>query len=94
MKKAMLYIMTACLSLMFAPEVLNAANMEAVKTEVRMETPVKENPVTKVDHKTINQSPDPVTKNAKETKKWTRDAWIIISGGALLILIILLIILL
>jgi hypothetical protein len=94
MKKAMLYIMTACLSVMFVPGVLSAADTKPVASEIRTETPITDNTPVKVEYTVTNESPDPVTEKGKEAGKWTRDYWLVISGGALLLIIILLIILL
>ncbi|HLG02179.1 MAG TPA: hypothetical protein VI731_01205 [Bacteroidia bacterium] len=91
MKKVMLCILTASLSLMFTPASLRAADSN-VKTEMKMPVNSPVDPVT-VNNKTV--SPDPV-KIEKQSQKsnWTRDTWIYISGAALLLIIILLIVLL
>ncbi|HLG02180.1 MAG TPA: hypothetical protein VI731_01210 [Bacteroidia bacterium] len=93
MKKAMLCIMTACLSLMFAPEALMAAD-KCVANRALTEIPVK-SPVEPVNATNNEVRPDPATQE-KESKKgsWVRHWAIYMSGAALVLLIVLLILLL
>ncbi|HLG02178.1 MAG TPA: hypothetical protein VI731_01200 [Bacteroidia bacterium] len=95
MKKAVIYVMAACLSVMFLPESLRAVDMNAAKTETKTEIPVN-SPVDPVSDKNKAERPDPLKaeKKSQQQGNWGRGVLIFLSSVVLLLLVVLLLIML